>query len=54
MGQGLVKPVEAKVEATSDFLVPIGKWQHMRFLGVSVYYRKFCKNLSVIAEPLRL
>ena len=52
LGQGQVKPVEAKVEAISDFPIPFGKRQHMRFLGVSGYYRKFCNNLSVIAEPL--
>ena len=24
----------------------------MRFLGMAGYYRKFCNNFSVIAEPL--
>ena len=52
VGQGLVKPVEAEVEAISDFPVPSGKRQLMRFLGMAGYYRKFCINFSVIAEPL--
>ena len=52
MGQGQVKPVEAKVEALADFPVPSGKRQLMRFLGMAGYYRKFCNNFSVIAEPL--
>ena len=52
MGQGQVKPVEAKVEAISDFPVPSGKRQLMRFLGMAGYYRKFCNNFSIIAEPL--
>ena len=39
MGQGQVKPVEAKVEAIADFHVPSGKRQLMRFLGMSGYYR---------------
>ena len=52
VGQGLVKPVEAKVEAISDFPVPSGKRQLMRFLGMAGYSRKFCNNFSVIAEPL--
>ena len=52
VGQGQVKPVEAKVEAISDFPVPTGKRQLMRFLGMAGYYRKFCNNFSVIAEPL--
>ena len=33
MGQGRVKPVEAKVEAISDFPIPSGKRQLMRFLS---------------------
>ena len=52
VGQGRVKPVEAKVEAISDFPVPTGKRQLKRFLGMVGYYRKFCNNFSVIAEPL--
>ena len=52
VGQGQVTPVEAKVEAISDFPVPTCKRQLMRFLGKAGYYRKFCHNFSVIAEPL--
>ena len=52
MGQGHVKPVEAKVEAISDFPVSSGKRQLMPFLGMAGYYRKFCNNFSVITEPL--
>ena len=53
VGQGQVKPTEAKVEAISDFLVPTCKRQLMsdRFLGMVGYYRKFCNNFFVIAEP---
>ena len=49
---GQVKPIEAKVEAISNFPVPTCKRQLMRFLGMAGYYRKFCNNFSVIAEPL--
>ena len=52
MGQGQVKPVEAKAEAISGFPVLTGKRPLMRFLGLAGYYRKFCNNFSVIAEPL--
>ena len=52
MGQGQVKPIEAKVEAISDFPIPTDKRQLMRSLGMAGYYRKFCNNFSVIAEPL--
>ena len=38
--------------AVSDIPVPSGKRQLMRFLGKAGYYRKFCYNFSVIAEPL--
>ena len=52
MGQGKTKPVEAKVEAISDFPVTTVKRQLMRFLCMAGYYRKFCTNFSIIAEPL--
>ena len=52
VGQGQVKPVEAKVEAISDFPVPSGKRQLMHFLGMAGYYRTLCNNFSIIAEPL--
>ena len=52
LGQGQVKPVEAKVEDISDFPVPSGKRQLMGFLGMAGYNRKFCNNFSITAEPL--
>ena len=52
VGQGQVKPVEAKVKATSAFQVPTCKRQLMRFFGMAGYYREFCDSFSVIAEPL--
>ena len=51
VGHGQVKPIEAKVEAISNFPVHTCKRQLMRFLGMAGYYRKFCNNFSVIAEP---
>jgi len=51
-GQGHIKPVEAKVEAVSKFPSPINQRELMRFLGMAGYYRKFCKNFSLVAEPL--
>ena len=52
MGQGWVKPIEAKVGAILDFPVPTCKRQQMMFLGMAGHYRKLCNNCSVIAEPL--
>ena len=48
VGQGQVKPLEAKVNAISEFRMPKCKRQ----LGMAGYYRKFFKKFSGIAEPL--
>ncbi len=52
VGQGKVKPVQAKVEAINMYPTPTNKKELMRFLGMAGYYRKYCKNFSVIAYPL--
>ncbi|CAB4005229.1 Retrovirus-related Pol poly from transposon, partial [Paramuricea clavata] len=52
VGQGQVKPVNAKVEAIADFPQPTTKKHIMRLLGMAGYYRKFCPNFSSITEPL--
>lgn len=52
VGQGQVKPVDAKVSAISTFPVPNCKRQLKRFLGMAGFYRKFCPNFSTISEPL--
>jgi len=52
VGQGQIKPVNAKISAISDFPRPETKKQLMQFLGMAGYYRKFCPNFSAIAEPL--
>jgi transposase InsO family protein len=52
VGQSQVKPIDVKVKAISDFPVPSCRKQLMRFLGMAGYYRRFCHNFSIIAEPL--
>ena len=52
VGQGQIKPVEAKVEPISDFPLPSGKRQLISFLDMAGYYMKFCNNFSIIAEHL--
>ena len=52
VGQGQIKPVGVKVEAVINFPVPNSKSQLMRFLRMVGYYRKFCKNFVIFAEPL--
>jgi len=52
VGQGEIAPVMAKVKAITTFPAPANKHELMRFLGMSRFYGKFCRNFSVIAEPL--
>ena len=52
VGQGQIKPVAAKVEAIVDFPVPANKRDYMRFLGMTGYCQKFCRNFSSVAAPL--
>ena len=52
VGQGHVKPVQAKVEVIDKFPPPTGKRELKRFMGMAGYYRKFCPNFSDVAEPL--
>ena len=52
VGQGVLKPAEVKVKAISDFPVPSNRKEVMRFLGMTGFYRKFCRNYSQIVMPL--
>ena len=52
VGQGQVRPVDAKVKAVVDFPAPTSRREVMRFQGMAGYYRKFCKNFSTVAEPM--
>lgn len=52
VGQGHVRPVEAKVRAVEKYPVPTAKKELMRFLGLAGYYRSFCKNFSTVVAPL--
>ena len=52
VGQGQVKSVTAKAEVIINYLVPSNKKEIISFLGMSGYYRKFCKNFSSVCEPL--
>ena len=52
VGNGHVKPSDAKIQALLKYPVPQNKQELMRFLGMAGYYRRFCSNFSVIISPL--
>ena len=48
MGKGEVKPIDAKVEAISQFPIPKNKKELMQFLGMAGgYYRCFVRTLQL-------
>ena len=52
IGSEEVVPKSANLEAIMDFPTPSTRKEVMRFLGMSSYYRRFCKNFSSVARPL--
>ena len=52
VGQGQVRPVQAKVTAVEQYPVPTTKKKLMCFLGLVGYYRSFCRNFSAVVAPL--
>ncbi|XP_027894500.1 uncharacterized protein LOC114157600 [Xiphophorus couchianus] len=52
VGQGTVRPVEAKVTSILQYPVPTTKKELKRFLGLVGYYRSFCKNFFTVVSPL--
>ena len=52
VGQGVVRPVRAKVLAIDRFPPPTTRKELMRFLGMAGYYRGFCSNFSTVVAPL--
>lgn len=52
VGQGEVRPLQAKVQAIDEYPPPATKKELMRFLGLVGYYRGFCRNFSTVVAPL--
>lgn len=52
VGQGQVRPVDAKISAVMEFPVPKNKRELRRFLGMAGYYRGFCHNFASVVSPL--
>ena len=52
VGQGQVRPLDAKIKTIAKFPIPTSCKELARFLGVLGYYRNFCLNFLEIAAPL--
>ena len=52
VGQGQVRPLNAKIQTIVKFPIPKSWKELARFLGMAGYYRNFCLNFSEIAAPL--
>ncbi|XP_078243526.1 uncharacterized protein LOC144587342 [Pogona vitticeps] len=52
VGGGVIKPLEAKIEAVRDWPRPNTKKKVKSFLGLVGYYRKFIPRFGEIATPL--
>ncbi|GBG66294.1 hypothetical protein CBR_g57893 [Chara braunii] len=48
-----IKPGDSKIAAIRDWLTPHTLTELQLFLGLANYYRKFVRNFSTIAAPLR-
>uniref|UniRef100_A0A1A8G0P7 ribonuclease H n=1 Tax=Nothobranchius korthausae TaxID=1143690 RepID=A0A1A8G0P7_9TELE len=52
VGQGQVKALSDKIQAIVSFPPPTTRRELRRFLGMTGYYRCFCRNFSTVAKPL--
>ncbi len=52
VGQGQVRPVDAKISAVMEFPAPKNKRDLRRFLGMAGYYRGFCRNFASVVSQL--
>ena len=48
VGQGQVRPLDAKIQTIAKFPIPTSPKELARFLGMAGYYRKFCLKFSEI------
>jgi len=52
VGRGEIRPRDAKIQAVKDFPEPKRAKDILSFLGLMGFYRRFCPNMSEVAEPL--
>ena len=52
VGQGQVRPLDAKIQTIAIFPIPTSRKELARFLGMAGCYRNFCLNFSEITALL--
>lgn len=52
VGQGQLRPVEAKISSIKDVPVPTTRKACCSFVGMVGYYGSFCRDFSTIVQPL--
>ena len=52
VGQGQVRPLDAKIQTIAKFPIPTSRKELAKFLCMAGYYRNFCLNFSEIAALL--
>jgi len=52
VGNGIIAPVAAKVDAILNFPKPVDSKQLRQFLGVIGYYRRYIPNMAQVCAPL--
>ena len=52
VGEGRIRPLEAKVKAVAEYPLLSRKKQMRAFLGLTNYYRRFIPGYGAIAVPL--
>ena len=52
VGQGKVRALDAKIKAITDYPKPKTRRDLRRFIGMSSFYRSYCKNFAAVVVPL--
>lgn len=47
-----MRPADLKIAAITAFSAPTTRRELRPFLGMAGFYRRFCKNFSIVAAPL--
>ena len=52
IGSGEILPKDTNIKSILEYPNPATRKEVMRFLGMTSYYRRFCRNFSNVAHPL--